>query len=64
MNKIFRPPFLDDKVVYSDNLQDHVEHLRKVFRALRENELYVKREKCSFGQEEVSFLGNRIKGRS
>ncbi|KAL2943047.1 Transposon Tf2-9 polyprotein [Bienertia sinuspersici] len=68
MNKIFRPflddfvvVYLDDIVVYSNNLQDHKEHLRKVFQALRENELYVKKEKCSFGQEEVSFLGHRIR---
>ncbi|RVW77214.1 Transposon Ty3-I Gag-Pol polyprotein [Vitis vinifera] len=30
----------------------HVEHLRKVFKILRHNELYVKKEKCSFAKEE------------
>ncbi|XP_021725095.1 uncharacterized protein LOC110692405 [Chenopodium quinoa] len=52
---------LDDIVVYSDNLQDHVDHLRQVFQVLRENKLYVKQEKCSFGQEVVSFFGHHIK---
>ncbi|KAL2923040.1 Transposon Ty3-I Gag-Pol polyprotein [Bienertia sinuspersici] len=68
MNKIFRSflddfvvVYVDDIVVYSNNLQDHMEHLRKVFQASRENELYVKKEKCSFGQEEVSYLGHRIR---
>ncbi|RVW62476.1 Transposon Ty3-I Gag-Pol polyprotein [Vitis vinifera] len=28
---------------------------------LRQNELYVKKEKCSFAKEEVSFLGHRIR---
>lgn len=68
MNKFFQPfldkfvvVYLDDIVVYSNTLQEHVQHLRQDFRVLRENELYVKKEKCSFGQGEVSFLGHRIK---
>ncbi len=36
--------------------------MKKVFEVLRQNELYVKREKCSFAQREVMFLGHRIKG--
>ncbi|RVW96751.1 hypothetical protein CK203_026067 [Vitis vinifera] len=46
--------------VTSNTLREHVEHLRKVFKILRQNELYVKKEKCSFAKEEVSFLGHRI----
>ena len=53
--------YLDDIVIYSNTLKEHVEHLRKVFKILRQNELYVKREKCSFSRGEVSFLGHRIK---
>uniref|UniRef100_A0A3Q7I7Z1 Reverse transcriptase domain-containing protein n=1 Tax=Solanum lycopersicum TaxID=4081 RepID=A0A3Q7I7Z1_SOLLC len=52
--------YLDDIVVYSDNMEDHVEHLCKVFEILRNNELYVKREKCSFAQPIVRFLGHTI----
>ena len=40
--------YLDDIVVYNNNMEDHVEHLCKVFEILCDNELYVKREKCSF----------------
>ena len=68
MNKIFHPyldkfvvVYLDDIVIYSNTLKEHVEHLRKVFKILRQNELYVKKEKCSFAKEEVSFLGHRIR---
>ncbi|RVW96752.1 Retrovirus-related Pol polyprotein from transposon 297 [Vitis vinifera] len=68
MNKIFHPyldkfvvVYLDDIVIYSNTLKEHVEHLRKVFKILRQNELYVKKEKCSFTKEEVSFLGHCIK---
>ena len=71
MSKIFHPyldkfvvVYLDDIVIYSNTLntlKEHVEHLRKVFKILRQNELYVKKEKCSFAKEEVSFLGHRIR---
>nr|XP_016488540.1 PREDICTED: uncharacterized protein LOC107808515 [Nicotiana tabacum] len=37
-----------------------MEHLRKVFQVLRENELYIKRDKCEFAQSNVHFLGHVI----
>ncbi|XP_012844529.1 PREDICTED: uncharacterized protein LOC105964566 [Erythranthe guttata] len=67
MNKIFHPyldrfvvVYLDDIVVYSDTMEEHVNHLRTVFQLLRENELFVKKEKCEFAKEEVQFLGHII----
>ncbi|PKI70699.1 hypothetical protein CRG98_008932 [Punica granatum] len=48
--------YLDDIVVYSRSLEDHVEHLRQVFEVLRENFLYVKREKCAFAKREVASI--------
>ncbi|XP_019058307.1 PREDICTED: uncharacterized protein LOC104816062 [Tarenaya hassleriana] len=53
--------YLDDIVVYSRNLSEHVGHLRTVLSVLRDNELYVKLEKCSFAQQEVEFLGHYVK---
>ncbi|KAG8474454.1 hypothetical protein CXB51_034098 [Gossypium anomalum] len=57
MNKVLQPfldrfvvVYLDDLVVYSKTLEEHVGHLGEVFQTLRENELYVKREKCSFAK--------------
>jgi hypothetical protein len=41
-------------------LEEHAEHLRKVFQRLKENKLYAKFEKCKFGVTEVDFLGHRI----
>jgi archaellum component FlaC len=67
MNKIFYPyldkfvvVYLDDIVIYSNTLEEHVEHLKIIFQVLRENELFIKKEKCSFAQEEVGFLGHII----
>ena len=53
--------YLDDIVIYSNTLKEHVEHLRKVLQILIQNELYVKKEKWSFAKEEVSFLWHHIK---
>ena len=52
--------YLDDIVIYSNTLEEHVEHLRKVFQVLGENQIYVMREKFRFAQHEVHFLGNVI----
>jgi hypothetical protein len=47
-------------LIYSGSLEEHAEHLRKVFQRLRENNLYAKLEKSEFGVMEVDFLGHRI----
>jgi hypothetical protein len=38
--------YLDNIVIFSRNMDDHVVHLDKVLRKLREHELFVKKEKC------------------
>jgi hypothetical protein len=67
MNDIFREwlddfvaIYIDDILVYSNSMEEHAKHLRKVFQRLRENKLYAKFEKCEFGVAEVDFLGHRI----
>jgi hypothetical protein len=67
MNNIFREwldnfvvVYIDDILIYSGSLEEHVEHLWKVFQRLRENKLYAKLEKCKFGVMEVDFFGHRI----
>ncbi|TYK25834.1 uncharacterized protein E5676_scaffold436G00420 [Cucumis melo var. makuwa] len=52
--------YLDDIMVYSTTMEEHRDHLQKVFQKLKENQLYVKREKCSFAQERINFLGHVI----
>ena len=50
--------FIDDILVYSENEEDHVEHLRVVLTRLREHKLYAKFSKCEFWLREVPFLGH------
>lgn len=62
MNELFHPfldrflvVYLNHIIVYSQTLEKHIEHQKTVFHLLRVNQLHVKREKCSFDQEEVYF---------
>jgi hypothetical protein len=52
--------FIDDILVYSQNEQEHEEHLRKVLQRLRDCQLYAKLCKCEFWISEALFLGHVI----
>ncbi len=49
--------YLDDILIFSCSLQEHVQHIRQVLQRLLENGLYVKAEKCTFHAQSVPFLG-------
>jgi hypothetical protein len=40
--------YFDDILIYSKSLDEHIEHLRDVFGALRESRLFANLEKCTF----------------
>ena len=56
----FMVVYLDDIIIYNQNVQDHLVYLGKVFHRLRENLLYVKKEKCEFAQTEIKFLRHLV----
>ena len=39
---------LDDVIIYSQNLAEHVPHVRSILAVLREHKLYAKIQKCEF----------------
>ena len=39
---------LDDVIVFSESLSDHVPHVRSILEVLRQHKLYAKVEKCEF----------------
>jgi hypothetical protein len=49
--------YFDDILIYSKSLDEHIEHLRAVFGALRETRLFANLEKCTFCTDRVAFLG-------
>ena len=53
--------YMDDMLLFSNNRETHRERTRRVLQRLRENDLYLKPEKCTFDAAEVEFLGLIIK---
>lgn len=52
--------YLDDIVIYSESMAEHLKHLRGVLARLRKHELYAKPSKCSFAQDRIDFLGHIV----
>jgi len=48
--------YLDDILIYSDDLEMHCSHVHKVLRKLNERTLYVKKSKSKFEAKEIKFL--------
>jgi hypothetical protein len=53
----FCTTYLDDTLIYSDNFEEHQQHVRLVLDAFAKAGLYLKPKKCEFHQEEVKYLG-------
>lgn len=53
--------YLDDILVYSMSMKDHVRDVEAVLALLRKHKLYGKLSKCEFGRREVDFLGHVVK---
>jgi hypothetical protein len=49
--------YFDDILIYSKSLDEHIEHLRAIFGALREAHLLANLEKYTFCTDRVAFLG-------
>ncbi|KAJ9526210.1 hypothetical protein QJQ45_007806 [Haematococcus lacustris] len=52
--------YLDDILVMSENTEQHLVHLRRVFDLLRKNKFYAKLSKCEFMKRTLMFLGHII----
>jgi len=57
--------YLDDILIYSNNMSKHHWHIKEVLKHLCKAGLYAKAEKCKFHSESVEYLGymsdNKIK---
>ena len=54
--------YVDDILIYSNNHDDHAEHLRLVLQLLKDNGLVARPDKCVFGASTITFLGYEING--
>jgi cleavage and polyadenylation specificity factor subunit 1 len=55
--------YLDDIIVASKSVQEHVENLCGLFERLQKNGLIVNSDKCVFAVSTVDFLGHTVSGR-
>ena len=49
--------YLDDILIYSNNMSKHHQHVKEVLKCLHKAGLYAKAEKCEFHSESVEYLG-------
>lgn len=54
--------YLDDIIITSKTLNDHITHLTEVFRRLRQARLKINSEKCEFFKQEIKYLGHVVCG--
>jgi hypothetical protein len=52
--------YIDDIVVWSASLKEHLLHLQEIFSRLRKAGLKVHPGKCLFAAESIDFLGHRV----
>jgi len=52
--------YLDDIIIFSSTITEHIEKLEKVFQRLKEYHLKLKPSKCRFLKEEVKYLGHIV----
>nr|XP_037272753.1 uncharacterized protein LOC119164637 [Rhipicephalus microplus] len=66
MNELLRPhsgyccAYLDDIAVFSETLEEHAEHLGRVFETLKRVNLKVKRDKCQIARPSIRYLGHVV----
>ena len=53
--------YMDDILIFSDNVEDHHEWMRRALQRLKDSDLFLKAEKCEFDRQEVEFLGSIIR---
>ena len=52
--------YLDDVLIFSKTLDDHIKHVREVLQRFDKQKLVVNLKKCEFAKRELEFLGFRI----
>ena len=52
--------YLDDILIASSSLDEHLQHLRSLFQRLSDHGLVTNPAKCEFGKSEVNFLSHTI----
>ncbi|CAF0977305.1 unnamed protein product [Brachionus calyciflorus] len=54
--------YLDDIIIFSQNGEEHREHLKELFKIVRKNNLKLNGEKCNWLQKSIKILGQLVEG--
>lgn len=57
----FTVNYIDDILIFSKSFTEHVEHLTKLFEAIKKEGFSLKFSKCTFTADEMKYLGHIIK---
>ena len=49
--------YLDDILIFTDNLEEHQPIAKRILKILRKHKLYLRPKICSFGKRSVDYLG-------
>ena len=65
MNKVldncpFAMTYLDDIIIFSDMEEEHLAHIKEIFKRLEAADLKMKRSKCDFFKKHIHYLGYLI----
>ena len=60
LNLSFAMVYLDDVIMYSEMLEDHLTQLQAIFDHFAHHGLKLKPSKCHFFKEEITYLGHEI----
>ncbi|GBG91228.1 hypothetical protein CBR_g52110 [Chara braunii] len=67
MNKVFRNQinrfvvvYLDDILIFSKSMEEHMRHLEEVLQILKDAQLHLNLEKSEFGRDSVIYLEHRL----
>ena len=67
MNDIFKPylrkfilMLFDDILIYSHSWEEHLVHMKKTMELLQKHQLFLKKQKCFFGQRQMEYLGHIV----
>ena len=60
LNLIYCLIYLDNIVIFSHTVEEHLHHLSVIFYQFREHNLKLKPSKCNFFKEEITYLVHQV----
>ncbi|CAB0028377.1 unnamed protein product [Trichogramma brassicae] len=56
--------YIDDLLIFSKTFNEHIDHLKKLFQAIKKEGFRLKFSKCAFAKDSVKYLGHIIQNNS